>query len=391
MPDSVTVLGMSVFNDCNSLSKITLSKNITRIEGGMFTATAFTSFAVPNYITSIGGSAFAYCSELKSITIPDSVTSMGDYLFQHNSKLETVVIADSVTRIGDEFFSECSSLKTVKLPKKLSYLGKKAFYSCDNLESVIIPEGITSIQESTFSGSSRLKYVSIPDGVTTIESFAFYDCTSLTRLSIPGSVTSIKQYSFTNCSSLVNLEIPNSVFSLGYNFLGDCKNLKNLFVPDSVVSIDESNSFKGLSKLTISGYEHSKIQSFSAAKNIPFRSLGTSPGKIKYNGKDYQGSVMVDTKTYQMQPQNIYDIGVRPAGYGHMRTIKVVSSRDGIATVKKMPSGNYRVTGVKPGTSYIMITVYQDEKEITHASVKVTVEKGVKAQGTATRNTSYFN
>ena len=34
-------------------------------------------------VTSIGGSAFSYCSGLTSVTIPNSVTSIGNYAFQN--------------------------------------------------------------------------------------------------------------------------------------------------------------------------------------------------------------------------------------------------------------------------------------------------------------------
>ena len=49
-----------------------------------------TSITIPNSVTSIGGSAFAYCTSLTSITIPDSVRSIGNYAFEDCYKLVEV-------------------------------------------------------------------------------------------------------------------------------------------------------------------------------------------------------------------------------------------------------------------------------------------------------------
>ena len=102
----------------------------------------------------------------------------------------------------------------------------------------------------------------------------------------------------------------------------------------------------------------------------------------------------MDTKTYTMAPGNIYDIGVTLLGNAASKTRRMTSSRDGIASVRQLPNGNYRVTALRPGTTYITFTIYnpKDGKtEITHASIKLEVAKGVKQHGVACRQTTYFN
>ena len=68
---------------------------------------------IPDSVTSIGGSAFSYCSNLTSVVFGNSVTSIGNYAFESCSNLTSVVIPDSVTSIGENAFAYCYNLTTV--------------------------------------------------------------------------------------------------------------------------------------------------------------------------------------------------------------------------------------------------------------------------------------
>lgn len=64
-------------------------------------------------VTSIGMDAFNNCISLTSVTIPESVTSIGEGAFDGCSSLTTVTIPDSVTSISACAFYICDSLKNV--------------------------------------------------------------------------------------------------------------------------------------------------------------------------------------------------------------------------------------------------------------------------------------
>ena len=82
-------------------------------------------------VTSIGGSAFAYCSGLTSVTIPNSVTSIGESAFFYCSGLTSVTIPNSVTSIGNKAFCGCSGLTSIEIPNSVTSIGERAFYQCN--------------------------------------------------------------------------------------------------------------------------------------------------------------------------------------------------------------------------------------------------------------------
>jgi serine/threonine protein kinase len=83
------------------------------------------SVTIPDSVTSIGGSAFSFCSSLQFVTIPDSVTSIADSAFESCSSLHSVFIPDSVTSIGESAFSFCSSLQSVTIPDSVTNIGER--------------------------------------------------------------------------------------------------------------------------------------------------------------------------------------------------------------------------------------------------------------------------
>ena len=69
-------------------------------------------------VTSIGNYTFEDCSSLTSVTIPDSVTSIGDYAFNGCERMKSVTIGNGVTSIGYRVFTGCSSLTSVTFSGK---------------------------------------------------------------------------------------------------------------------------------------------------------------------------------------------------------------------------------------------------------------------------------
>ena len=210
-------------------------------------------------VTCIGNDAFDNCRSLTSVTIPDSVTSIGDSAFRYCTSLTSVTIPDSVTSIGEDTFSGCTSLTSVTIPDSVTSIGDWAFSGCKSLTSVTIPDSVTSIGEFAFHDCKSLTSVTIPDSVTSIGGYAFTGCKSLTSVTIPNSVTSIGEYAFSHCTSLTSVTIPNSVTSIGEHAFSYCTSLTSVTISDSVTSIGEY-AFYDCTSLTDVYYAGSEAQ-----------------------------------------------------------------------------------------------------------------------------------
>ena len=215
-------------------------------------------------VTSIGGSAFRYCTSLTSVTIPDSVTSIGGWAFADCASLTSVTIPDGVTSIGEFAFHNCKSLTSMTIPRSVVSIGYDAFGWCESLTSVTILDGVRSIGNSAFTDCKSLTSVTIPNSVTSIGRGAFSSCASLTGIwvaegnshyvsdasgvlfnkdkttlvqcpgafavyTIPGSVTSIGDDAFSGCASLTSVTIPDSVTSIGNYAFSCCGSLTDVY------------------------------------------------------------------------------------------------------------------------------------------------------------------
>ena len=251
----VTSIGSSAFQNCSSLTSVTIPDSVTSIgDDAFFECTGLTSVTIGNSVTSIGGYAFQRCSSLISVTIPDSVTSIGDFAFHDCTSLTSITIGNSVTSIGVGAFFECTGLTSITIPDSVISIGASAFNSCSSLTSIVIPDSVTSIGVSAFNSCSSLTSAIIGNGVTSIGGFAFNSCSSLTSAIIGNGVTSIGAFAFRYCTGLTSITIPNSVTSIGNEAFRGCSNLASILLEPMAAPTIASNAFSHISSAAIINY-----------------------------------------------------------------------------------------------------------------------------------------
>lgn len=278
----------SVWNDYLSfINTVVIYPSVTNIGWNAFSGFENLTAVIfyENNVAKIDAYAFENCCSLTEITLPSSVTSIGSSAFSGCTSLTAVSMPDSVTSIGTYAFENCSSLAGITLPSGLTYLGGTAFSGCTSLTSITIPDRVTSIEGSTFRGCTGLTGVTLPEGLTSVGAYAFYNCSSLKNLIFPDTLKRINMYAFAGCSSFTNVELPAAVNSIGNNaFSGDT--VANAMIPGEYVSFG-SGIFSGAP--TIYCYEGSPADSWGQQNEYPVVYMD------HISGNDYIRTIAVDS------------------------------------------------------------------------------------------------
>lgn len=249
IPDGVTSIGDSAFAYCGSLTSVEIPDGVTSIEHAAFRECEnLTSVKIANSVTRIGASVFDGCSNLEDIELPTGITSIEYGVFSGCSKLADVEIPNSVMNIGQSAFTGCSNLTSIEIPDSVTSVGQSAFNGCSSLTSVDISTSITRIEAYLFAGCSNLTSIEIPENVTYIESHAFQNCNNLVSIELPQNIGNIEMGVFSGCSSLESIEIPAGALYIGNFAFQNCSNLTSIEIPESVSAIGES-TFSGCKKL----------------------------------------------------------------------------------------------------------------------------------------------
>lgn len=264
IPDTVKTIEMSAFCDCSMLKELTISKNVSNLNGYCLNnCISLTEFKLSgkneNYsvkdgvlYNQSGDELIIYpTGKTEDFKMPDNVKTIGAYAFAYNENIKKAELSAELTEIGDEAFSSCISLSEVKFGSKLQTIGDGAFMNCESLAKVELPESVSSLGSYAFVNCFSLTEINIPKNVSSISFDTFSYCEQLAKVSADKDnknytvkdnvlynkdITEIVLYP--SCRE-GDYEIPDSVKSIGVDIFYSCPNMTKLTIPASVEEIEE--------------------------------------------------------------------------------------------------------------------------------------------------------
>lgn len=268
VPEAVTVIGESCFENNAAIGRVVLPNSVREIRENAFKGcVSMQTIELSDGLKVIERGAFENCKKLIKISLPRGVERLGESAFKRCFKLNSFVPNENLMEIGDMAFYGCTSLKSVELPENTALKGKLVFFNsgidcapetseitetmngkcskngirpyefCKNGE--IVSLNITEpnyIGKYAFSGCQNLRKLVIDDPGCVIGEHAFEKCAALKSVKL--NVKGIEKNAFSFCRSLENVEISGAEIIGSQAFCG-CGKLREIKLSDSVTELGE--------------------------------------------------------------------------------------------------------------------------------------------------------
>ena len=155
-----------------------IPEGTTKIDKTFMNCMDLESIEIPSSVTEIMPWAFEGCTNLEKIEVSpenkvyDSREDCNAVIESESNHLvcgcKNTKIPNSVTRIQDSAFAYCEGLTSIEIPNSVKMIFAFAFKGCTGLTSIKIPDSLTEIDQDVFNGCTGLKSLKIPTSVTNL-------------------------------------------------------------------------------------------------------------------------------------------------------------------------------------------------------------------------------
>ncbi|MBR6490533.1 MAG: leucine-rich repeat protein [Muribaculaceae bacterium] len=241
LPGDLQLMGSSIFEGCQNLSDITLTKDTPlALSGDPFALNGSSvTIHVPSSGTE-GETASLYSNavgwrDYNIVELPYSFIDNNQFTYLKNSSntvnltgcqaagKEIVEVRNSITDCGGTTYNvagiadEAFKGKVIKTldtsnARKLKSIGDEAFANCTQLTNVTLREGISSMGTRAFAGCTALTSIQVPSTLRAIPTGAFENCSQLSDVNLVMGVANICENAFAQCTSLKTIALPRSTY-----------------------------------------------------------------------------------------------------------------------------------------------------------------------------------
>jgi hypothetical protein len=265
--DTVTAIGDGAFENCFTLTAISLPSGITAIGGEAFrNCSSLKSIVLPNGVVKLGEGVFEGCLKLANVTFSEQLVSVPARCFRNCVKLETITLHNGISYIGEEAFRNCEALKEVQMTG-VSYVGGSAFERCANLQEVVFPSSLKKVDTRAFLNCPRLQKAVFESGKAgqndkesgvTIGEAVFQNCRALADVTLSEQTQVIGASAFEGCVALQRVSLPDSLLEIGEAAYKNCEKLQSLtFGNNAGLRVIRDSAFANCTSLTSVQFPHS--------------------------------------------------------------------------------------------------------------------------------------
>ena len=402
IPEGITSIGSSAFQNCRGLTSIYIPNSVTEIGPSAFSGCrGLTSIQIPNSVTEICESAFNGCSNLRTADIPNGITIIANSTFNGCRNLTTVVLPNSVKEIGDHAFSGCGLTIVYCYAENVPEVNDLAFNILEDAQNATLYVPATSIdayasakiwkdfgnisafpieigglyyqlnmndQTAVLIGGwqeymgeviipESVIYKGVTYSVTEIGNSAFLRCYNLTSVVIPEGVTKIGKSAFYGCDNLISVVIPKGVTTIGKSAFYGCYSMTSVIIPEGVTSIGEE-TFLGCGLTSMIIPESVRIIEPSAFSQCNLTSI-TIPGNVMEIGKEaFHNCYSLNSITISKSVASIGD-----EAFAYCSSLNSVTCCT--AEVPKISTSAFRGTRLSRATLHVPFQSLEDYKSTT--------------------------
>lgn len=276
LPDKLSRIGYSSFEDCSSLSgSLIIPEGVTHIDTRAFRDCSALKgvLTLPSTLEYIESMAFQECDFTCNLILPDKLKSIGRWAFGYNSGFYgDLILPTELEFLGENAFFNCSNITgSLTIPQKLEYISANAFMHSGLNGTLLLHDGITRIENNAFYDTNLKGELILPKHIVAIGESAFYACNFSGELKLPQELVTIGKSAFCNNKSIRGvIEFPNTITTIGEETFSGCGGIEGLIIPSSIENI-RSNAFENcfyIGSIVCKGEMPARVES-SAFNGVP--------------------------------------------------------------------------------------------------------------------------